>query len=491
VFVVVGGAVEDRLNLASLRGCASPRTLLRSPMGISDSLAGRGFQFMAVPLDLEATWNSAIPFSVNDGARWAGRGLSSTVRAGIRMRWGPVHANLVPEIVGVQNALFQIVPSPSDSLQPFANPWHSFNHTIDAPLRFGSQPFTAIDPGQSSVEVRHRGAALGVGSENLWWGAGLRSGIVMSNNAAGIPQVYLRTVSPLRTNVGSWEGRALLGVLSESRFFDDDPGNDHRTLSGAVATLRPRFDSNLVVGASRVVFASLSRLRSAPSHLADFAMTLPSDGADEISALFGQWAFPRSGLAINWEWARLRLPSFRELLVAPQHTQGYTLGLQWVGPVHDSSTLLRFQSEFTMLEQLIPVSRQETITFYPSRRVPQGYTQRGQIIGSATGPGSSSQFIATDLLRRTWDAGVVLGRIRWENDAYYFQPVGISYRTHDVSVFAGLRGGATWHGVTTHAELTAQRRLDYLFQTSLSGYFFDSRFDVPNVTLNFALSYGR
>lgn len=489
-FVALGSAVEDRLNLARLRGCASS-TLLRSPTTLSDSLVGDGLQFDLVPPTLRGSWNSRIPFSLNDGSRWAGRGASATLSGGFRFRWRAFHATVAPEVVSVENRLFQVIPSPSDTLDPFSTPLHARGFTIDAPLRFGARPFTTVFGGQSSIEVRAPFLAAGASTENLWWGAGIRTGILMSNNAAGIPQVYLRTSSPVHTPLGIWEARALLGVLTESRFFDQDETNDRRSFSGAVATVRPFFDTTFVLGAARVMFATLPGLSALPRHAADFALTLGSGGSDEMTSLFGEWAFVESGLALHWEWARLRLPSLREFLVAPQRRQGYTIGVKWARPVLDEGTLLRIQTEFTMLEQSLPPSREYPLTFYPSRRVPQGYTQFGQVIGAGSGPGSSSQWLAADLFRRQWNAGVSAGRIRWENEAYYFQPVGITGRSHDVSVFAGVKGARFWDRWSLEGELIGTRRLNYLFQTGSGGFFFDSTFDMPNVTFNVELAYRR
>lgn len=490
-FVTLGSAAEDRLNLTRLLGCPAPSTLIRSPLALSETLPAGGARgsFAVVYPSVAGSWNSRIPLSLNDGARWAGRGASATLSGGVRFRWRFLHATIVPEIVAVENRQFLVIPSASDSLSPFANPWHGFGYTIDAPLRFGARPFTVLGPGQSSVEARFGVIAAGFSTENMWWGSGVRTGIVMSNNAAGIPQAYVRSARPIRTPVGTWELRGLLGTLTESRFFDRNTANDLRAFSGAVATVRPWFDSTFVLGASRVLFSTLESTRDLPSHATDFALTLSSKGNDELTALFGEWAFPESGLALHWEWARLRLPSLRELVVAPQRTQGFTIGAKWATAVYDTRTFVRVRAEATMLEQNIPPERIQTLTFYPSRRVPQGYTQRGEVIGAATGPGSSSQWLGVDLFRPRWTVGLNGGRTRYEDEAYYFQATGNTGRSHDVALFAGMRAGAEWQRLSLHGLVQRTRRLNYLFQTSTAGFAFDNRFDVWNTTLNVELAY--
>jgi hypothetical protein len=159
--------------------------------------------------------------------------------------------------------------------------------------------------------------------------------------------------------------------------------------------------------------------------------------------------------------------------------------------VGGDGALLRVQTEFTMLEQTLPPTQDLTITFYPSRRVPQGYTQYGEVIGAGTGPGSSSQWLGVELFKQAWNAGITAGRIRWEDESYYFQPVGNTGRTHDVSLYGGIKAARRWDRWSMQAELLGTRRLNYLFQTRTGGFGFDSRFDVPNATLNFELAYRR
>jgi hypothetical protein len=111
------------------------------------------------------------------------------------------------------------------------------------------------------------------------------------------------------------------------------------------------------------------------------------------------------------------------------------------------------------------------------------------VIGAATGPGSSSQWISGDLFAPGWTAGLIGGRIRWEDEAYYFQTSGNTGRSHDVSLYGGVRASRDWNRIGLRGELLYTRRLNYLFSTSKFGYAFDSAFDVRNTTLNFDLSY--
>lgn len=498
VFVVLGTAAEDRLRLAELRGCV-PTTLLRSPLALGrvDSASASLRISLIYPVVL-ATRNSKLPYSINDGARWAGRGWSSTTTMGARLQWRNVTANFAPEFVTVANDAFPIIVAPdSVNRSGFINPFHFHGRSIDAPLRFGYDGYTLVALGQSAIEARFGPVALGASTENLWWGAGIRSGLVMSNNAAGIPQAYVRTPKPVVTRWGNFEGRLLLGVLTESRFFDLSSENDYRSFSGVAATWSPKFEPGLTIGASRVMLEQLPDRGALAADVHNFALTLYNIRMDEMSSLFGRWGFPENDFELHWEWARLRLPSLRGLLVNPQANQGYTIGAQWaprldwLSDLRRDSVRVRLQGEATMLEQTASQPGVETPGYYTSFRVPQGYTQRGEVIGAATGTGSSNQWLMAELIDPRASFGLFIGRIRWEEDAYFLTQPGLKRFTHDVSLLKGMRGSLSLKGLTLNAEFMKAKRLNTFFQTPIFGDYWNARFDVYNYTLNLGASYSR
>jgi hypothetical protein len=230
-----------------------------------------------------------------------------------------------------------------------------------------------------------------------------------------------------------------------------------------------------------VVYAPISSAGGSASHALDALTwwhplaapgdTLPNGNtaqtADQISSLFFRWVFPRSGVEIYGEWARTELPrSFREVLLAPENTQAYTLGFQWIRPMADSAHHLRLRAEVTDLEQSITFADRPTPPdFYTGRASPQGYTQRGQPIGAGIGPGGTSQLVATDYLAPGWRLGVFINRIRWYDEAMYRQTF-VTFFRHDVSMIGGVHGAFATRYAAFDVELTAQKRFNYLFQNN-------------------------
>ena len=489
----IRSVTNDRDRLDQLLGRVSTDGyLIRSTSSLlgperGDSASGARFQFL-LP-NLQTTYNSALPYSLNDGALWGGRGLSMAVTAGLRASVGPVSLVLAPDIRYEQIREFRLVRYPLADRSPYSARWHwpTLPISIDLPTRFGDESRAFLGPGQTSLTVDAGPLAVGWATDDQWWGPGIRNAIVMSNNAPGIPSIFVRSWRALSSPIGAFELQWNAGRLKESIYFDSIPSNDLRHLSGFVLTYRPAGEPGLTLGASRTVIGRLSGMDDFPDRM--FSAFLAKERKEEqIASLFARWVFPTAGFEAYGEWARHRLTSsLREFLITPNHTQGYTAGLQWVQPVTpDSSGMLRLQSELTYLEQSATTRHRPTGSFYTSDTLPQGYTHRGQVIGAAIGPGASSQWIAGDYLARDWQLGVFLGRVRWDNDAYYLtqEPYPLD---HDVSVLGGLRGGGRLPGMWVDIELTSAKRYNFMFQNEAKVFGQASTWDVINHTLRLTI----
>src|SRR5207249_1804239 len=112
-------------------------------------------KIVLTPLDAEGqvVYNSTFPHTTNDGALWAGRGISATVSAGGQVRWGPVTARLYPSLVYAENRAFPLAPltfAPGDR-SPYSFSWQ--RGSIDLPQRFGDASVKYLDWGQTGVRM--------------------------------------------------------------------------------------------------------------------------------------------------------------------------------------------------------------------------------------------------------------------------------------------------------------------------------------------------
>lgn len=485
----LGALDAERLRLHDALGrrTAGPDALLRSMTSVSPPFVrARPFSYAFIAPFGRIVGNFGFPSGMNDGLLWAAKGGGGAMLAGVMFDWRRLRLTVAPEVAYSTNihwlafdvgTLYGPVESPDRSY--YAPPWYPLPYSIDMPWRFGDRKFRRIGAGQSSIAVRGARATYGVSSENMWWGPGVKNALVMSNNAGGFPHAFFRTTRPLKSAYGTVAAVALLGGLGESRFFDTVSTNNLRSLSGFALSFQPTFEPNLTLGLTRVVYGSVSGWRNLPARVIDalrgtarpneraLADSSQTSGREQIASLFWRWLFPADGFEFYGEWARSELPlSLRDFLLFPERSQAYTVGLQWARPLANQSTL-RLRGEHTDLEQSASWRYRSVASFYTSRSVVQGYTHLGQVIGAAYGPGGSGQWLAADFVRDKWEAGVALGRIRWNNDWQVPVPTpSILLCSHDATVYPAFRAAYRGRWGDVLGELTMQNRLNQFFQTN-------------------------
>lgn len=267
-----------------------------------------------------------------------------------------------PQIIASDNAYWLLHEDFFQPLIPLAYvgrgytfPYYFYTFPIDQPLSFGERRVRSFDMGESTALLYAGSVQAGVSNENQWWGPGIRNALLLSNNAPGFPHLFLRTGRPVKTPVGNLEVRWLVGALTESRYFDTVTTNNLRSIASIGATLQTRWDPNLTVGIGRSVYATARRHSDIALRWTDvFAVaarrnlnildqvqrgdSIPG-GRDQIFSVFARWVFPKNGAEVYGEWGRTRFPTgLSDFLKAPNHSQGYTIGMQWRGDAWGAAT---------------------------------------------------------------------------------------------------------------------------------------------------------
>jgi hypothetical protein len=500
--VTLTSEAEERIRLSQLFGkiCADGfliRSVSRLKTLCTPTVAdGIG----VVSPEIRAVQNSGLPYSLNQGSLWAGRGMSSELTAGMFVFHGPFRLIVAPTAVAEENKPFQVIPYPQQIVpgrSPWANPFHPLPESIDLPLRFGDRPRQHVDLGQSSLTVDVPVVSFGLATENLWWGPGIQNAILLSNNAPGFPHAFVQ-MRPLDTPYGTFDAQWILGQLRESEFFDRDTTNDTRALNGLAFTWTAPFDTGLTLGAARLVMSAQDRGHSVIPNALDVFRHVGQPNTDssarglnarrdQIFSLFGRWIFEPAAFEAYIEYAHFEEPiSFRDLLEYPGHSEAYTLGFQWARPLLPLATF-RLQAEASYLEPDPSLRLRPVAETYTSRAVPQGFTNRGETLGAAIGPGASSQWLGADVFAPRWRFGVYLNRIRWDN-AVLFESIVPEFRRQDVTLAAGLRGSFSWNGVNLAVDLSHAARFDYLFQAYVLSPTRTGGIDLLNNTLSFTIS---
>jgi Capsule assembly protein Wzi len=463
--VTVSGDSVDRLRLAQILGTAPLEGLMLRSTGTLTDPHRNGLPVRAFTLVLpEITYinNTSLPFGQNDGALWAGVGANVRALGGFTVTAGPLRLVAIPEFVYSANNRLSMNPgdlhfAPPNARRyesPYSSPWNVVPYSIDLPWRFGSDPIKKLYPGQSSLTLTEGPIEAGGSSENEWWGPALRNPLIMGDNAAGFPHAFLRTSHPLQTRFGRFDGRWIVGGLHESKFFDATIADDVRSLSAFALTWTPSATSGLALGFTRSVFSVTNGYSDVASHFFDafkgvghpdgrsFGDTIMTPGSDQLFSLFARYALPAYGFESYVEWGRADFPvSISDFLQQPNHSRGYSAGLQWARQT-GTNARVRLQGEVTNMEQSSSIWFRGAGSWYTSRSVIQGYTNEGQLIASGIGPGSSAQWFATDYFRNSWQLGVTFGRTRFNNDAFFLLPYENSFANscgHDVTTYPGMR----------------------------------------------------
>ncbi len=387
--------------------------------------------------------NSAYPRLDHDGALWTGRGLSSAVSFGTQLDWGRLSATFAPMLAYQDNADFPTRPVRVSTLSPWAYMGHPGR--IDWPQRFGDEPFTTIDPGQSQVSLRFGGFAMGYGSENVWWGPAQRYPLVMGAGAPGVPGLFLGTHRPVDVGVGDVEWELTWGVAQESDFFDYHPDNDRRLLAGFIVVFRPDPAPGLSLGLTRTFMSTLSPDGTAWS---DFLLSPYRPGQqnpdgehadDRKFSVFARWALPDAGFEAYIEWGRENpWTDAGDFFRQPDHSRALMAGFQKVFTGDRRWVRLRGEGVVLRGADTFRAGRAAQ-TWYTHSQVRQGHTHRGQLLGGLVGPGSDAQFLGGDLFHENGRVGVFIERVRYDDDAYYVQFAPYyGHHGQDVELSAGL-----------------------------------------------------
>jgi hypothetical protein len=358
----------------------------------------------AIPATFTARYNTAFPFGMNDGAIWAGRGLTTSAQVGGAVRQGPLSVVVAPLVFWSQNRVFPLMANGQSGNLRFADA--AFPTIVDRPQRFGDGAYARIDPGQSTVRVDlGRAIAVGFSTANQWWGPMTEFPYLLGNNAPGFTHFFVGSPVPWNIWVGQLHARVVYGGLGQSAYTDIVGPERRRFASAIVATFSPRGARGLELGAARFFhivwpdsgLGSRELRRPFESLLkANLRASDPNVGPEnQLASLFGRWVLPRSGVEIYAEYGREdHNVDTRDLLQEPDHDATYGIGLQkaWI---RRAGTIIALRGELVN-SSISTLARHRTqIGPYTHFFLRQGHTHRGQLLGTgfAAGTGGSGSSV--------------------------------------------------------------------------------------------------
>jgi hypothetical protein len=347
-------------------------------------------------------FNSQFPYGSNDGAIWAGRGVTMAAQGGLYVRIGPLSLTLLPTVFRAENGSFPLGESglPCRCGEPI------YDNAVDRPQRFGTAAYQRLDPGQSSVRLDVLGLTAGLSTANEGWGPSVEYPFVVGSNAAGFPHLFFGSSSPFPIFVGRAHLKVIYGRLDQSdyspvtgpKFYASslEPGRV-RFASGVVATFQPRGFDGLEIGGSRFIHSIWPASGIPSSYLRkplQAFLKVNQPGIDQqlagtdnqVASLFARWAFRESGLEVYGEYGREdNSYDLRDFAQEPDHQRAYSVGFaKVIGKRSSQFSVLRVEAMNFQLPPLATTGRGEG-SIYVHSPLRQGHTNRGQLLGADIG----------------------------------------------------------------------------------------------------------
>lgn len=447
-------------------------------MNSSANWAGGKGYVQLLPLNWQQQHNSSLPYDFNDGAMIPARGYQTRLSAGAYASYGPLSIQLKPELIYAENTEF--VGFPTDQYDVvWARYYDSYFNVSDIPERYGENPYTKLLWGQSSVRLTFDPVSIGLSNENLWWGPGIRSSLLMSNNAPGFKHITLNTSRPVKTSIGSFEAQLVAGRLENSGILPPEINrvyegrtlyipkrDDWRYLSGFVVSYNPKWVPGLFIGASRVLQMYNQDAGGSPADFIPFLQPFENKEAaqkrDRLSSLFFRWLWQDAHAEIYGEYGHNAKHTLKEFLMNPDNSAAYLIGLRKAIPINRRpGEYVQASLEFTELQQ---TSVPEKGGWYTSQLIRQGYTNKGQVLGAGIGPGSNLQSLDVSWFKGLKRIGLQLERYVHNNDFYYKMYIDPpDFRKHYIDLSGAVSADWDYKNLMLNAKFAMIRSLNYQY----------------------------
>ena len=407
-------------------------------------------QIKTLGVDYFIEYNSHHPYNRNNGTMVPNRGYQHIISPGIFIKAGPLTIQFKPEQHFSENKEFDGFWEGHYSVI-WAKRYKLWNR-IDMPERFGNINHNKTTFGQSSIRLNWKSLSLGVSNENLWWGPSIRNSIMMSNHAEGFRHITFNTTKPIKTFIGNFEWQVITGRLESSGFTPPRTDMEHagtklyvpkinqngrtddwRYLQGYVFSFSPKWIDGLSFGIIRWVqmYSALVEgkyrwLEGNPTYFPAFQNFFrKNDKYQNYEAQTNQAA----GVFLKWLWKDSKSEiyaefhhndskqNFRDLLLDTDHSRAATIGIQKIFNINNDNFL--FNWEWTQMEQSASRLVRNAGSWYEHSWVYDGYTNKGEVLGSSIGPGSNSHYFSLNRVRKKELIGIGLEIVDNDNDFFH------------------------------------------------------------------------
>lgn len=466
-----------------------------------------------LPVSFEQIYTSHHPYGWNDGSIIPARGYQRRLSVGAYAQYGPLSIQLRPEIVHAENSVFEgFNTEHADIIWNYY--YNTYLNLSDIPERFGDNVYHKAGWGQSSIRITFDPISIGLSNENLWWGPGRRSSLLMSNNAPGFKHLTLNTVRPVNTPVGSFEGQVIAGRLENSGFLPPEPNrtvggrylyepkrDDWRYLSGIVLTYQPKWTPGLFLGFSRAFQMYGKDVERKVGDYLPFLQPFQKKNTseyfrerDQLVSIFSRYLMPESRAEVYLELGfNDHSEDLRDFLLDPEHSRAYLVGFSKLLPLNRKDEFISANLEVTQLSQGASSLLRDAGAWYVHGQVRQGYTNRGQVLGAGIGPGSNLQSLSVSWNKELKGIGLQFERLVHNNDFYNMAWAhNRDFRKRWVDLSASTNVEWDYRNLLFNARISVIRSLNYqywLVDRPWEGIYFQSGQDVFNFQGQLGITY--
>ncbi len=354
-----------------------------------------------IPLTLTTQFNSHHPYGYNDASFIPANSLQSQLTFGANVKAGPVKLQLQPELIYASNPIYP------------ANGSYGYS---------SCKPYTKLYVGQSTLSVSASAISAGVSTANKWWGPGVTSALIMSNNAPGFANVFIKTHRPAKTPIGNFEFELMGGRLEsdstlpyENFHLKPNPNlrNSWRYINAYILSYSPKWLPGVYLGLIRSlqmygpdVVNGAGNFSSKYLSIVTKAVQKKNDwgddtlNTDQLASFFVRIVFPKSKSELYVEYGKNDYSvSIRDYLNAPTHSVAYIVGFKKIVTLNNNR-YLNLGIEFTQMSQSPDAILREAGNWYVHNGIIQGHTNYNQIMGAGSGFGANKQIVMG-----TWVSG--------------------------------------------------------------------------------------
>lgn len=397
----------------------------------------KGFKIKSFLFSENRINNNYLPISSNDGNLIPAKGLQERTSIGLQLQWKALDINLQPEYLRGENLPQEVFKGNTIDGNWWVRYFYHVQNNIDDYRRFGTKSINEFDFGQTRIGLKYDQFAFGVSNENLWWGPGRKNSLVLTNNAAGFKHAYLQTNKPIKTRIGNFEAKLILGILEPTLFTHPDDSIMRTIWDGAITTKlqnnrniqaltinwTPKWMPNFYIG---YAFSKQSYIEDSLFKVANLN---PDDNKMSFGSIMFRYVLPRDHVEFYGEFGQPNQAPWPRNFFSDSIKTGFVFGARKLFLSKSGKSFFDLSVEVTQLQLMdpkqvfvegTPFGPPKYTSWYTSPYIRQGYTHKGQQLGANIGPGSNSQSVSLSWNKGFNKIGVFFERLVHNSDFYHY-----------------------------------------------------------------------